>query len=1171
MNGSIRPFVHPSVVDHDQTATSRFRRAYNCRQMTVRHDCSISEKFGIIATTKDQNCEAKHAMFVVMRFVRGPVSASLSIRSFSCHTTMTTIPPYTRRKRPRSMTTVAAVAALVVPVTANRPYYFPQAVLPPRRVPLLYNTDRGLEFARTLSQAQPVDLPYPQVYVGWDEDEKEGRDGPPRSTEEDSFNPRKQDWWNHWWRRATASTSHNTSTYEIANQPTANVSSTTEDDDEDTGEDPYLYPYTNYTTIHNSSSSSYNQSDGIIYQPPAPDADNGNHATTVYPHFARMRIRALLMEPSYETHIANEPPANTGPSEDATTPPPSSSSSPRLTDDQRQMLLQDMIQPTIDVWGQALRVRPVVGNLVLEAAQLREGHQCGPGPAVVVPEAHFTTGIPETDFVVYIQVGRRVTLHGNATTTLEEEMFHTDEVDEERNVTQRTTNDNESWWNNQDEYLSGNFTSSSHLCQGDYIAASAFCNTDQWDRPVAALLHLCLDDDFFQPQRLHRNIRTIMHELGHSLGFNAVSLAHFRRWDDGEPLTPRDANGAVPLQRVQCTGPQAEEPAWLSNGSSGSTSTTPLPTTVDSEEGYYDVIPLPSPDILQFRTVRGGVRVAQIVTPSVLQVVRNHFDCQTLEGAELESGEYICLGDHWERRLFKTDLMNPIIDTDADFMPRISTLTLAYFADSGWYQVDLPKASFASSWGRGAGCAFVEEPCVDQDGQVPPGLESVFCSTRNTEYHSLNGCTHDLLRKASCLIDQYSEQLPAVYQYFNHTYGSNVGGPDPFVDYCPYYAGFNNGLCSDENNEEFIKIIPMERVGSRNSRCLAGRTPFGDTALCLRIACVVEDKSLRVQVDKTWFTCTHEGQQIQTRLGFKVTCPDPVRTCPTFYCPYDCLGSPQLMCDYGQGECVCPDGELSPPLPDGSCPSMGDEGDGSGTEGTTPNPGSGDGGNGNPFFRPPAGGSVIPPDNPLQDIYFPDERSLIEQVQLEEPSNSGFAWHWPVLGAVGLVAGTLSVALWVRRRRKAQRARLPLTTLDFPGNDDDDDNNNDRPDTDRPAPRPPPTSWRSGDKRKMMATVAVDLRLQDQLSAVWVQQRQQDQDAQTDVASLTDTEGDQSLGSPARRRRPPPPMAEEYLRPTIVEIPALTPPEMACPPPVPRSTVRRRRRLRRLREEASYH
>ena len=64
MNGSIRPFVHPSVVDHDQTATSRFRRAYNCRQMTVRHDCSISEKFGIIATTKDQNCEAKHAMFV---------------------------------------------------------------------------------------------------------------------------------------------------------------------------------------------------------------------------------------------------------------------------------------------------------------------------------------------------------------------------------------------------------------------------------------------------------------------------------------------------------------------------------------------------------------------------------------------------------------------------------------------------------------------------------------------------------------------------------------------------------------------------------------------------------------------------------------------------------------------------------------------------------------------------------------------------------------------------------------------------------------------------------------------------------------------------------------------------------------------------------------------------
>jgi len=149
------------------------------------------------------------------------------------------------------------------------------------------------------------------------------------------------------------------------------------------------------------------------------------------------------------------------------------------------------------------------------------------------------------------------------------------------------------------------------------------------------------------------------------LGFNSLSLAHFRRLD-GSPITPR-VKGEVPVTEVECTGPL--------NGRS------------------YANVTLPSEEILRFRTVRGGVRVAEVVTPSVAQVVRNHFDCQDLPGAELESGEFLplatdlietsCIGDHWERRLFKSDLMNPLVQ-DLEFDPRVSTLDLAYFADSGW-------------------------------------------------------------------------------------------------------------------------------------------------------------------------------------------------------------------------------------------------------------------------------------------------------------------------------------------------------------------------------------------------------------------------------------------------------------------------------------------------------
>ena len=303
-------------------------------------------------------------------------------------------------------------------------------------------------------------------------------------------------------------------------------------------------------------------------------------------------------------------------------------------------------------------------------------------------------------------------------------------------------------------------------CGGDYLAASAFCSTDQYDRPTAGILHLCIGEDFFAPRNLQANIMLIRHELGHALGFNAVSLAHFRR-SDGTPITERDPKtGEIPLSEIECTGPIGQR--------------------------QRAEVALPSEEILKFRTVRGGVRVAEVVTPSVRKVVRNHFDCQELPGAELESGEFLplstnpgevsCLGDHWERRLFKTDLMNPLIDDNIEFSPRFSTITLAYFADSGWYQVDLSRASVAAGWGRAAGCDFVEETCIQaDDGQVPPQYDSFFCNQAPDESQTqgyasdIHGCTPDFTRKASCSLGSYDGELPPEYQYFNYSYGSNVG------------------------------------------------------------------------------------------------------------------------------------------------------------------------------------------------------------------------------------------------------------------------------------------------------------------------------------------------------------------------------------------------------------
>ena len=196
-----------------------------------------------------------------------------------------------------------------------------------------------------------------------------------------------------------------------------------------------------------------------------------------------------------------------------------------------------------------------------------------------------------------------------------------------------------------------------------------------------------------------------------------------------------------------------------------------------------------------------------------------------------------------------------------------------------------------------------------------------------------------------------------------------------------------------------------------------------------------------------------------------------------------------------------------------------------------------------PFYQPPVteDNPIIPgDDSPMNDIYFPDERSLIERAN--EDDGRPPAWSWPIIVGSLIV---ISLVLWMRRsRRRAER--LPITTLDFPGDDDSPNI------TQRPLPS---LSTRRNGRRKMMATVAVDLHLQDQLSNVFVQ------DSNTDAASMTDTEGDHSFAtSSASARNNPPPMPEEYLRPTIAIIPPPQPLEIECP--APRSALRRRLRRR---------
>lgn len=111
-------------------------------------------------------------------------------------------------------------------------------------------------------------------------------------------------------------------------------------------------------------------------------------------------------------------------------------------------------------------------------------------------------------------------------------------------------------------------------------------------------------------------------------------------------------------------------------------------------------------------SVRGGhvtKVVDMMVTPRVVAEVRAHFDCNKLEGAELEDqgGEGTAL-THWEKRILENEAMTGTHTQS----PVFSRITLALMEDSGWYRANYSMAT-PLTWGKGLGCMFAMRSCKD--------------------------------------------------------------------------------------------------------------------------------------------------------------------------------------------------------------------------------------------------------------------------------------------------------------------------------------------------------------------------------------------------------------------------------------------------------------------------
>ncbi|RLN79412.1 hypothetical protein BBJ28_00005415 [Nothophytophthora sp. Chile5] len=389
---------------------------------------------------------------------------------------------------------------------------------------------------------------------------------------------------------------------------------------------------------------------------------------------------------------------------------------------------------------------------------------------------------------------------------------------------------------------------------GSVIAWALPCNLDQFGRPISGQAN-------FSPSRLDASgtagasrteqVGTALHEMTHALVFSQRLFANFRQ--------PR--NG----------------PIW----------------------GYGNVV--------SQSQRAGGVVVSKIVTPQVVQQLKQHFNCLDWVGAglELENGDQgsAAFSSHWDKRV----VMNEYMSATSSYDPVYSALTMALFADSGWYEV----ASFATAqvlpWGYHEGCGMAKARCSEWSDR--------YICTDSAQ----RGCTADYNAKGYCNVAAYSSSIPAGFQYFQDPH---FGGRDSFADYCPFYRAFNNGDCRGNGRSATLVNTGdfMEEIGSSSKCFQSSLSRSSSSTAALRPTCYkvlgCSASKLTLSIGGVDVQCPIEGGDVKVS-GYKgkLACPPSTQLCQTLQ--DKCSGSGVLL---PSGDCECLPGFVGADCSGIACP-----------------------------------------------------------------------------------------------------------------------------------------------------------------------------------------------------------------------------------------------------------
>jgi len=278
--------------------------------------------------------------------------------------------------------------------------------------------------------------------------------------------------------------------------------------------------------------------------------------------------------------------------------------------------------------------------------------------------------------------------------------------------------------------------------QGQSVVATArYCQVDHYGafggRPVVGIMNIqpihLVAGKQFEPSQ----VGVVIHEISHALGFSSAKFnSGFIRW----------------------TGPDT----WVNVFSK------------DIKREYYH------PGIKH--------KVTRIVTPGVQEAARIHFNCGTLDGAELEdAGGQGTAGSHWDKRVYQNEYMTGIQSP----FPAYSNITLSLFKDMGWYGIRTEHTDVALVWGKNMGCDFCDKGC----DMWPPTEQQEGYRCQKTSPREQ--CSWDLRGIGTCSSEN----------------------PTPLDEPgCEYYSPNANSFCNEDTQILYFSL-PSGEIYGPTSRC----------------------------------------------------------------------------------------------------------------------------------------------------------------------------------------------------------------------------------------------------------------------------------------------------------------------------------------------------------------